>query len=388
MTSGRLGSAMDRWEAGDLEGAAALFREAAAAGDAQAAHLLASLLEEQGDLDGAEAAHRSVIRSGDPVYGQRSAMAMGMMLIEAREWAAAHRVLSIAADGADFEVAALADTALVLVRTELGDAAGAGEALERARRSDSPAVAELAARLRLPDLPPVDDLLAVRDPEAVSLTAFRLYRRYADEARYEEARAVCEHAVAAGHPRHLTLTYRLLGAALTDLGEYDGAVAAYARAAEDPRPEIRLPALLEQAKVIGQLGDVDETKAIFRRVIAGGRPEYALEAQACLAQLHTEAGEVTEALAALRAVLTAGETEWASVSVTLLAMLLERHAEAYEEIMDLVYLAARNPDPDAAFKATLLLDQDARRRPSGPAGKETLRDAGEGPDRLRTGGLG
>lgn len=404
MTSEQLGPAMDRWEAGDLEGAAALFREVAATGDAQASHLLACLLEEQGDLDGAEAAHRAVIQSGDPVYGQRSAMAMGMMLINAREWPAAHRVLSIAADGADFEVAALAETAMVLVCTELGDEAGAGQALDRARRSGSPAVAELAARLRLPDFPPAgsarelyeqardeDDyreLLTGGDPEVVSLSAFRLYRQYADEARFEEARAVCEHAVAAGHPDHLSMAYKLLGAVLVDLGEYAESVAAYARAAEDPRPEMRLPALLEQAKVIGHLGDEDRTKAIFRRVIASGQREYALEAQACLAQLHTEAGEVAEALDALRVVLTAGESEWASVSVTLLAMLLERHAEAYEEIMELVCAASRHPDPDAAFKAALLLDHDARREPlSDPVEEQALQDADEGLAQLRGGDL-
>ncbi|MFC5816553.1 tetratricopeptide repeat protein, partial [Nonomuraea harbinensis] len=404
MTSEQLGPAMDRWEAGDLEGAAALFREVAATGDAQASHLLACLLEEQGDLDGAEAAHRAVIQSGDPVYGQRSAMAMGMMLINAREWPAAHRVLSIAADGADFEVAALAETAMVLVCTELGDEAGAGQALDRARRSGSPAVAELAARLRLPDFPPAgsarelyeqardeDDyreLLTGGDPEVVSLSAFRLYRQYADEERFEEARAVCEHAVAAGHPDHLSMAYKLLGAVLVDLGEYAESVAAYARAAEDPRPEMRLPALLEQAKVIGHLGDEDRTKAIFRRVIASGQREYALEAQACLAQLHTEAGEVAEALDALRVVLTAGESEWASVSVTLLAMLLERHAEAYEEIMELVCAASRHPDPDAAFKAALLLDHDARREPlSDPVEEQALQDADEGLAQLRAGDL-
>ncbi|MBN6052938.1 tetratricopeptide repeat protein [Nonomuraea sp. RK-328] len=384
---------MKRWEAGDLDGAAVLFRQIAATGDPEASHLLACLLEEQGDLDGAEAAHRSVIQSGDPVFGQRSAIAMGMMLVAAREWPAAYRVLTIASDGADFEVAALADTALVLVLTELGDAAGATEALERARRCDSPAVAELADRLELPVFEWADprtpwelyeraegeedyrELLICGDPEVVSLSAFRLYRIHADEGDFAAAREACEHAIAVGHPDHLTMAYKLLGAVLVDLGEYAESVEAYARAAEDPRPEVRLPALIEQAKVIAQLGDMAATRAIFKRVIASGQRDYALEARACLAQVHTEAGEVDEALAALRAVFAAGESPWASVSATLLGMLLEQHPEHREPIIALAGAIVGHPDQDAAFKAGLLLDHDARQRPrADPVEEEALRD--------------
>ncbi|WP_156325968.1 tetratricopeptide repeat protein, partial [Nonomuraea sp. SBT364] len=406
MTSERLAPAMESWEAGDLDRAVVLFREVAAAGDPEASHLLAQLLQERGDLDGAEAAHRSVIQSGDPVFGQRSAIAMGLMLVSAREWPAAHRVLSIAADGADFEVAALADTALVLVRTELGDLAGAEEALERVRRCDSPAAAELAASLELPDFAPpgsvapaelyeaAEDeedyrrLLTCGDPEVVSLSAFRLYQLYAEEEDFEAAREACEYAIAAGSATHLATAYKLLGAVLVDLGEYTESVAAYTRAAEDPRPEIRLPALLEQAKVIAHLGDEDATRAIFHRVIASGQREYAVEAHACLAQMHTEAGEVAEALAELRPVLAAGESQWSSVGVTLLSMLLDAHPGAYEDIMELVRAAAGHPDPDTAFKAGLLLDLDARRQPlADPAEEQALQDADDGLARLQAGDL-
>ncbi|WP_344582200.1 tetratricopeptide repeat protein [Nonomuraea roseoviolacea] len=393
MTSEQLAAAMKRWEEGDLDGAAVLFRQIAATGDPEASHLLACLLEEQGDLDGAEAAHRSVIQSGDPVFGQRSAIAMGMMLVAAREWPAAYRVLTIASDGADFEVAALADTALVLVLTELGDAAGATEALERARRCDSPAVAELAERLELPVFEWADprtpwelyeraegeedyrELLICGDPEVVSLSAFRLYRIHADEGDFAAAREACEHGIAVGHPDHLTMAYKLLGAVLVDLGEYAESVQAYARAAEDPRPDVRLPALIEQAKVIAQLGDMPATRAIFERVIASGQRDYALEARACLAQLHTEAGEVDEALAALRAVFAAGESPWASVSATLLGMLLEQHPERRGPIIELAGEVAGHPDQDAAFKAGLLLDHDARQRPrADPVEERALRE--------------
>ncbi|MFI6734735.1 tetratricopeptide repeat protein [Nonomuraea sp. NPDC050451] len=404
MASEQLDAAMSHWKAGDLDQAAALFRQIAATGDPEASHLLAGLLQEQGDLDGAEAAHRSVIQSGDPVFGQRSAIAMGMMLVAAKEWPAAHRVLTIASDGADFEVAALADTAMVLVLTQLGDVEGAQEALERARRCDSAAVAELAARLELPEFhfqdpasarelyeeaEDEDDfraLLTCGDPDVVSLSAFRLYQIYAEEEEFEQARQVCEHAIAVGHPDHLAMAHKLLGAVLVDLSEYAESAAAYRVAAEDPRPDIRLPSLIELAKVTASLGDVEETKAIFRRVIASGQREYVVQAQACLAQMHVEAGETAEALAALRTVLEAGEDEWASICVALLGLLLDQHPEVYDEAMELARFATGHDDPDAAFKATLLIEHAARQQPlADPVEEQALQDIDAGLARLQAG---
>ncbi|MEW9548113.1 tetratricopeptide repeat protein [Nonomuraea sp. NPDC050783] len=405
MASEQLDAAMNCWKAGELDQAATLFRQIAATGDPEASHLLAGLLQEQGDLDGAEAAHRAVILSGDPVFGQRSAMAMGMMLIAAKEWPAAHRVLTIASDGADFEVAALADTALVLVCTQLGDAPGAERALERARRCDSAAVAELAARLELPDFDQdpasararyaaaedEDDLRALLtcgDPEVVALAAFRLHRLHTEAGDHAAARAVCEHAIAVGHPDHLATAHHLLGAALASLGEYAEAAAAYRIAAEDPRPDVRLPSLIELATVTAQLGGQDETEAVLRRVVASGHPEYAVRAQACLARTRAEAGDTAGALAAARAVLEAGENEWAAFCVTLLGTLLDRGPGAYAEVMELARLAAGHPDPDAAFKARLLLDRDDRRRPlADPVAERAAQDVDAALGLLRGGDL-
>ncbi|AQZ65528.1 Exonuclease SbcC [[Actinomadura] parvosata subsp. kistnae] len=433
MASEQLDAAMDHWKAGDLDRAAALFRQIAATGDPEASHLLAGLLHEQGDLEGAEAAHRSVIQSGDPVFGQRSAIAMGMMLVTAEEWAAAHRVLMIASDGADFEVAALADTALVLVLTQLGDAQGAQESLERARRCHSPAVAELAARLELPEFhqdpasardlyaeaEDEDDyraLLTCGDPEIVALSAFRLYQIHAEEGDFDAAREACEHAIAVGSPEHRAMAHKLLGAVLVDLGEYAESAAAYRVAAEDPRPDIRLPSLVELAKVTAQLGDDEETKAIFHRVIASGHREYAAQAHACLAQMHAEAGEAAEALASARAVLESGDDTWSSACVTLLGLLLDQHpetspeagaetsagtsagtspetspetsAEIRAEIVELLRAAAGHDDQDTAFKATLLLDHAARQQPlADPVEEQALQDTDDGMEALRAGEL-
>ncbi|MBC6459586.1 tetratricopeptide repeat protein, partial [Actinomadura sp. HBU206391] len=165
----RLSAAVQCWERGELDAAVTLLREVAASADPQtareASHVLGSVLEDQGDVEGARTAHRSVIDSGDPVLRQRSALSLGVLLINDRQWAAAHGALAIASTGADTEVAALADAALAKVLTRLGDLAGADEALERVRRSDYPEMAESVAEPE-PPVPP-----APPAPTAPSLAA-------------------------------------------------------------------------------------------------------------------------------------------------------------------------------------------------------------------------
>jgi tetratricopeptide (TPR) repeat protein len=435
----RLSAAVQRWERGELDEAAGLLREIVVSGDPPAAreasYLLAGVLEERGDIEGARAAHRSVIESGDPVLSQRSAISLGMLLINAREWPAAHGALSMASGGADSEIAALADAALVQVFTRLGDLPAAQAALERARRSTSPEVAELVAELELPDPPraqpgadtgagadgeagaragtaeetyergerllaegslaPAEavfrQLLTRGDPGFVSLAAFRLYRLYAEREEYDAAREVIAHAIAVGHADHLTMAHKLLGAVLFDLGEYAQARDAYRRAAEDPRPEVRLPALIEEAKLTAQLGDEDATKANFHRVIASGHAEYAIEAKACLGQMHTEAGQATEALAFWREVLDSGDTRWAGAAVTCLAILFDQAgdgASERENILTVLRDATGHPDADAAFKARQLLDHAAVQQPlADPAAEQALRDTDGALELLRAGDL-
>ncbi|MCW2902125.1 MAG: hypothetical protein JWO67_4390 [Streptosporangiaceae bacterium] len=421
----RLSAAIQSWEQGDLDRAATLLREVAASDvrDAarEATYLLAGVLEDQGDTEGARAAHRFVIDSGDPVLGQRSAISLGMLLINLHEWAAAHGSLTVASDGADSEIAALADAALVQVLTRLGDIAGARAAMERARRSESPEVAQLAAGLKLPERSTAElDAAAVRetyergerllaegshaaaeavfrqlltsgDPDLVSRAAFRLYQRYAARHEYEAAREVITRAIAVGHADHLATAHKLLGAVLFDLGEYARARDAYRRAAQDPRPELRLPALIEEAKLTAQLGDEEAAEAVFHRVIAAGHAEYALEAKACLGQLHTEAGQAGTALAFWREVLDSGDRRWAQTAVTSLAVLYDEVGAdtlEREEIVATLRSTTEHPVPEAAFKARQVLDHAAMQKPlADPAAEQALQDTDGALERLRAGDL-
>ncbi|WP_433518270.1 tetratricopeptide repeat protein [Nonomuraea sp. CA-143628] len=394
----RLETAIGMWRQGDLDGATAVLREVVVSGDTtvipEASQLLGRVLQDSGDLDGARAAHRSVIASGHPMFAQRSAISLALMLVDDEQWALAYRPLRIAAAGADADLAVMADVALVRVLGKLGDLDGAAEALTRARRSDHPGVAELTegmedarwpedggererqaweafeAIVGLLDLEEDDDgandeiiltglnkMLAHGLPELCSQAAFRLYSIYADRAEFEDCRRVMEHAIAVGDPAERGLAEKLLGAVLFDLGEHVEARDAYRRAAEDHRPEIRLDALIQESKFTRELGDEEGARAILWRVVESGHPRFALEARACLGQVYSEAGEVDEAVGCWRVVL-GSDSEFHQGAVACLGMLLHglpgddpRRAE----IVALLRQAAELDDSDVAFQAQMTL---------------------------------
>ncbi|WP_433337915.1 tetratricopeptide repeat protein [Spirillospora sp. CA-294931] len=395
----RLESAIGKWRQGDLEGAAAALREAVVSGDdaivPEASHALGDLLREQGDLEGARAAHRSVIASGHPVFAQRSAMSLGLMLADEGQTALACRPLRVASEGADAEIAAMADITLVEVLRSMGDYVGAAAALERARQSENPLVTRLAGEVEVPRRPDdggererqawdayeavtsvlderggeadeivvtgLNRMLSHGMPDLCSKAAFRLYQIYAEQGHFDECRRVMEHAIAVGDPAERGLAEKLLGAALFDLDEHVEARDAYRRAAEDHRPEVRLDALIQVSKFARQLGDEEEARAILRRVVESGHPKFAPEARACLGQVHSEAGEVDEAVECWRIVLES-DSEFHAGAVTFLGTLLHgldaddpRHAE----IVALLRTATALDDPDVSFQARMTLAQAA-----------------------------
>ncbi|WP_329245484.1 tetratricopeptide repeat protein [Actinoallomurus sp. NBC_01490] len=423
----RLQTATDRWRQGDLEGATVLLREVVVSGDhtivPEASHALGRLLEERGDPGGAQAAHRSVIATGHPVFAQRSAICLGLMLTGDEQWALAHRPLLTAASGADSEIAAMAEVSLVRVLRRLGDLDASAEALERARRSGVPAVAELAEELetaRWPDdggererqawqayeaiahlldddegeadhevvLAGLNMMLSHGIPELCSQAAFRLYSIYAERGEFDECRRVMEHAIAVGDPAERGMAEKLLGAALFDLGEHLEAREAYRRAADDHRPEVRLDALIQESKFARELGDEEESRAILWRVVESGHPRFALEARACLGQVYSEAGEVDDAVACWRVVLETG-SEFHQGAVHFLGMLLHGLPAAdprRAEIVALLRRAAEFDDPDVAFQAQMTLTQaDMAARGPDERREQAVDDCDAALERLREG---
>ncbi|GAA2422353.1 hypothetical protein GCM10010191_37630 [Actinomadura vinacea] len=440
--AGRLQAAVERWREGDLDGAAGALREiviSAETGDAdgdggaevavEASHLLGRLLQERGDLDGARAAHRAVAAGGHPVFAQRSAVALGLMLVDEEEWALAHRPLRAAASGADTEIAAMAELTLITVLRRLGDLDGAEAAVERARRGADPDIARMAGELSgagrpadggererqaweayesitalldgHPDeaeaadevvLTALDRMLAHGMPELCTRAAFRLYSIHARRGEFAACRRVMEHAIAVGDPAERGPAEKLLGAALFDLGENAEAREAYRRAAADHRPEIRLDALIQESKFTREMDGAEgerEARAILWRVVESGHPEFALEARACLGQVYSEAGEVADAVDCWRAVLEGG-SEFRKGAVHFLGMLLTglppddpRRAE----IGELLERAGEiDDDPDLAFQAGMILAHaDAAVRGPDEVYEQAVDDCDAALERLREG---
>lgn len=395
----RLDTAIERWRRDDLDGAAAMLREVIATGDEafvpEASDLLGRLLQDRGDTEGAEAAFRSVIASGHPVYAQVSALSLGMLLVEQDRHALAHRPLALAADGGDGDLAGMAELALSQVLAELGDLPGAVRARERAMARGGRA-AELAAETELPertgdeaererharevfdgiesliDRGGTDDedlaatvesglnhMLGQGYPDLCTRAAFRLYPIYAARGEFEECRRVVEHAIAAGDPAERAMAEKLLGSVLYDLDEQAEARAAFRRAAADPRPEVRLDALVELAKYARQAGDDAEAYELLWQVVRAGDAGYALTARACLGQVYAEDGDAAGALDCWRAVLAAGDPEYLGATVHFLALLLDgldpTDTESRGEAAALLAEIAAGADPEAAFQAKRIL---------------------------------
>lgn len=240
-------------------------------------------------------------------------------------------------------------------------------------------------------------LLTCGDPDIVSRSMHRLFTAYAEREEFEAARAVAEHAIAVVPDDHplTALNHKLLGSVLVDLGEYALAREAHRRAGEDPRPEVRLPALLEEAKVAAQLGDDEGALSLIQRVAVSGHQKYALEAHACLGQVYAEAGEVAASVSAWRVVLAAEQCEYAPIGMHFLAILLDQvdvGSADYEALVGVLEDTLDHADPDVAFKARFLLEQALVRQPladplADPVAEQALQDTDEGLALLRAGDL-
>ena len=328
----RLQTAIDRWRQGDLDGAVgdlrAIVVSAGAAGagpdrDAagvvdEASHLLGRLLQERGDLEGARAAHRSVIAGGHPVFAQRSAMALGLMLVDAEEWALAHRPLRAAADGADTEIAAMAELTLVTVLRRLGDPDGAAALLDRARRAADPDVARIAADLEVPR-PPEDDGEREREAWAAFESVCALLDGDADHApgnapyaagpadpAFEQAAYAAgdtahasEDTGDAGHvPGHAGPDETADGSLPADTGEL--ALAALNRMLSHGMPGLCTAAAFRLYTIYADRGEFAECRRVMEHAIAVGDPAERGRAEKLLGAALFDLGENAEAREAYR----------------------------------------------------------------------------------------
>ncbi|MEV0704074.1 tetratricopeptide repeat protein [Saccharopolyspora sp. NPDC050389] len=407
----RVTRARQLWISGDHAAAEHELRTVLDDGDfdsaVHAACLLGGLLEERDDASGARAMYQRALDSGHPIYAQTAAISLGLLLFDADDLTAAQAVLHFAADGADPDAAGRANALLAQVLHMLGDTEGAREARDRALNCNDPAVVELARELDLPgpgersadeylqvayeqacllldqgrdhDAEPI--LLRLLDsghPKYGSLGAAKLYTLHVDDSA--TARRMAERMIAYRHPEHLGWGYVLLGGVLEDLADLTGAADAFRQAADDPRPDVRLHALIHLGMLHRDLGRADQARETYQRVINTRHPRYSIEALGALAELQRDEGDVAGAVETFGKVADSGHAEKAPLAAYNMGVLLYEHgdqaaaAEAFRK-------AADAEDPHVAHQAELALSMmdviDAQEDPAGGDAKQLAQRARE-----------
>jgi tetratricopeptide (TPR) repeat protein len=400
----RVTRARQLWISGDQAGAEQELRIVLADGDfdsaVHATCLLGALLDERDDAAEARAMYQRAIDSGHPIYAQMAAISLGLLLFDADDLTAAQAVFRIASDGADPDAAGRADALLAQVLHMLGDAAGAREARDRALACSDPGVVELAAELALPapgehsaaeylevayaqacqlleqgrdhDAEPI--LLRLLDsghPSYGSLGAAKLYSLHIDDPA--TARRMAEQIIAYRHPEHVGWGYVLLGGVLEGVDDPAGAADAFRRAADDPRPDVRLHALIHLGMQLRELGRPDEARDAYQRVINTRHQRYSVEALGGLAELQRDEGDVDGAVETYGKISESGHPDYAPRAAYHLGALLYEHgdqvaaAEAFRK-------AADAEDPHVAHQAELALSMmdviDAQQDPVGDDAKQ------------------
>lgn len=298
---------------------------AGAVDSAHAARLLGALRDEQGDPDGALELHQQCVESGVAEHAQHAALALGPLLFDRDELENAQVVLRHATRGPDPEVAAKAQALLARVLHLRGDTRAARQARSSAAASGEPTAAGVVSGLELPDPSAAEDVAPEMYARAVRLLdgddpaqAEPLLRELLDSGDAEHAslaaeqiaalhptdtavrRSLANRIIAHRHPEYLAPGRMLLASALADSGDPVGAVQEFHRAAQDPRPEVRLDALHRMAAQQRLLDRTAEAERTWRGISATGHPRFAPRALESLAELHRQAGDSEAAAGVLR----------------------------------------------------------------------------------------
>ncbi|GAB3687615.1 tetratricopeptide repeat protein [Saccharopolyspora tripterygii] len=406
---------MSRWEQevtrarqllldSDHDAAAQALRTVLDEGDyeaaAQAGLMLGAILTEDDDLVAARDVYQRVIDSGHPVHAQAAAIALGHLLLNTGELPTAQVLLRFATEGAEPDDAGRADVLLAQVLQQLGDIAGAREARTRALSCGDPAVVEEAQHLNLPpertegteflqiayqralamleqgrdhDAEPLlRKLLDSGHPHYGSLGAGKLYALHVGET--EVTKQLAEKIIELGHPEHLAWGHVLLGGVLVALDDPAGAARAYERAARDPRPSVRLRALIQLSLQLRRLDRVEQAREALQRVIDSRHPRYGLEALGVLAELQRDTGEVEAAIETFGMVVASGhpdkapraayhvgvlrydlgDEDAAAESFRLAADAEDAHV-AHEAALALSMMDSEEPDPGVEDTAQLVI---------------------------------
>ncbi|MEB3371038.1 tetratricopeptide repeat protein [Saccharopolyspora mangrovi] len=347
---------------------------------AQAGLMLGAILTENDDLAAARDVHQRVIDSGHPVHAQAAALALGHLLLNTGELPTAQVLLRFATEGAEPDEAGRADVLLAQVLQQLGDIGGAREARTRALSCGDPAVVEAAQQLNLPpertegteflqiayqralamleqgrdhDAEPLlRKLLDSGHPHYGSLGAGKLYALHVDDT--DVTRGLAERIIELGHPEHVAWGHVLLGGVLVALDDPAGAAQVYERAAQDPRPSVRLRALIQLSLQLRRVDELPRARRALQRVIDSRHPRFSLEALGVLAELQRDTGDIAAAIETFGLVVDSGHPDKAPRAAYHVGVLRYEQGDQAAAV-EAFRLAAEAEDTNVAHEAELAL---------------------------------
>jgi tetratricopeptide (TPR) repeat protein len=270
----------------------------------------------------------AALASGDPRVLPLAQTNVAAMLIAGNpgDQARARELFEAALASGDPQATTLAQANLggLLLSGDDADRARARELLEAALASGDPRVVPLAQTNLGAVLLAGDDAARARAREllesAVVSTDFRIVPLAqanlgvllmdGDEADRARARELFETAAASGAPDAAPQAQDLLGDILADLGDVEGAAAAYEAAIGSGHPRWTPQAQLDLARLWVRVGDLAGARPLYEAVAGSDQPDLAPQAQDLLGDMLADLGDVEGAAAAYEAAIGSGHPRW------------------------------------------------------------------------------
>lgn len=369
-------------EMGDQDSAESAARRAEDAGEAEGAGLLGSVLDRRGDADGALEAYRRADAGGHGV----SSFNLGVALsdrdrLEEAEQAFARAEEREVPDSAGARSGIRSKLGLPPVERHrdpnetawawatkldrLGDVPGAFAAYNEAIRSDEEPEEPLAILRYAEILEGRGDstesekafarIVDAQDPAIRAgawrgVAHFRIARGEA-EAGLEGLQKVVE----TGDVDETARALRNIGVLLEDeLGDLDGARAAYREAIEHDHPQHSHGARVNLAQILDRDGDHAGAERLFREAIESEHPAEAPRARVLLGFMLEEQGDVSRALELFEAAMAGDDDEWAPRAAFNTGAIYTMQRGEHGRAVDAFLRAERSEDPKQSLAASFM----------------------------------
>jgi cellulose synthase operon protein C len=326
--------------------------------------------------------------------GPRALCMLGELHLANGELEAARSSLQRAVETGHRDWAPYANVYIAMIREQEGDPVGARELLEAVIAAKHPSESARAADVLGDILLNADDLGGAEDAyrrainlghswwsaiATIDLAGVRVLQDAVGESA-ELLRSV----VAGGDPNAAPMAADILGDLLQfQVGDPDGARAAYQAAIDSKHPDWTPAAQFDLAQLLETEGDLAGAEAQFRQITESPNRIYATKAWDLLGDLLAGSGDSAGARAAYQRAIDNDAPEWSAVARVDLARLILADTDDVDEAEPLLTGAVDSATPDVAASARLILGlialyRDDRVR----ASEEFQRAADTGPPRV------